>query len=297
VSGIVARMATGYIDVTGGRVWYETMGTGDQPPLLLLHGGPGATHQYLRPFAERIAELRPVVVYDQLGCGNSDQPDDPSLWTVDRFVAELDQVRAALGLDRCHMLGQSWGGWLAIEYFCRGTTGVAGLVLASTSASIPQFVAEAARLIDAMPEPARSTLIELGARGAYDDPAYGPAVMEFYKRHLYRNGPWPDAMLRTSEALETNQVYHTLNGPTEFDVTGPLRTWDRSADLGRIDVPTLITCGRYDEITPACAETIRAGVAGAELVIFEHSAHIAHLEELELYTATVDGFLRRVERD
>jgi proline-specific peptidase len=288
-------MSTGFIDVEGGRVWYETMGAGDQPPLLVLHGGPGATHLYMRPFAARMAERRPVVVYDQLGCGNSDQPDDPSLWTVDRFVTELDQVRDALGLGHCHMLGQSWGGWLSIEYMCRGRSGISGLVLASTSASTQQFMDEAAKLIEQLPEPARTTLIELGARGEYDDPAYVEAVDVFYKRHLYRNGPWPEEMVKTAEGLATNQVYLIMNGPTEFDIIGPLKTWDRTADLGRIQVPTLITCGRYDEITPACSETIQAGIPGSELVVFEHSGHIAHLEELPLYVDTADAFLRRVE--
>jgi proline-specific peptidase len=264
-------------------------------PLLVLHGGPGAASYYVEPLAEAIAEHRPTVVYDQLGCGRSDKPDDPSLWTVDRSVEELDQVRDALGLDRCHLLGQSWGGWLAIEYMCRGARGISGLVLASTSASISQFVAEARRLIEELPEPARTTLVELGARGDYDSPAYGEAVMEFYRRHLCRLDPWPKAMLKTTKELEGNQVYLTMNGPTEFDVIGLLRDWDRSADLHRIMAPTLVTCGRYDEITPACSETIRAGIAGARMVVFEHSAHCAHLEEPELYAEAVESFLREVD--
>ena len=243
-----------------------------------------------------MAALRPTVWYDQLGCGRSEKPDDPTLWTFDRAVAEVDQVRRALGLERCHLLGQSWGGWLAIEYACRGrSSGVVGLVLASTSASIAQFVADARRLIGELPEPARSTLIEFGARGAYDDPAYGDAVMAFYKRHLCRLDPWPEAMARSAQELDGNQVYLTMNGPTEFDVIGSLRTWDRTVDLDRISHPTLITCGRYDEITPACSETIREGVPGARLVVFEESAHCAHLEEPDLYVETVERFLREAE--
>ncbi len=204
-------------------------------------------------------------------------------------------MRAALGLDRLHVLGQSWGGWLSIEYMARGATGVVGLVLASTSASIPQFTAEAARLIDALPEPARTTLIELGAQGRYDDPAYGEAVMEFYTRHLCRLDPWPEAMVRSANELDGNQVYLTMNGPTEFDVIGTLRDWDRSADLGRITVPTLVTCGRHDEITPACSATIAAGVTGARMEVFEESAHCAHLEEGERYAEVVEAFLRAAE--
>jgi len=140
---------TGFVAVTGGNIWYRRLGEGPATPVLMLHGGPGAGHDYLEPLAERLAAHRPVVVYDQLGCGRSDAPDDPSLWTVDRSVEELDQVRNALGLERTHLFGQSWGGWLAIEYMCRRPEGIVALVLASTSASIPQFMAEARGLIEA----------------------------------------------------------------------------------------------------------------------------------------------------
>jgi proline-specific peptidase len=285
----------GSIEVTGGRVWYRRRGSGDRTPLLILHGGPGAASYYVEPLAERIAAHRPTIVYDQLGCGRSDKPDDMSLWTLDRSVAEVGQVRDALGLERCHLLGQSWGGWLSVDYMCRGREGVAGLVLASTSASLPQFVAEARRLVEGLPEPARTTLIELGDRGEYDRPEYATAVREFYDRHLCRLDPWPEALQRSSEELEGNQVYLTMNGPTEFDVIGSLRDWDRTSDLHRIAVSTLVTCGRYDEITPACSETLRDGIAGARMVVFEHSAHCAHLEEPELYAEVVEGFLTEVD--
>ncbi len=119
------RRTEGMIEVDGGRVWYARLGEGDAMPLLVLHGGPGAAHDYVAPFAERMGEHRPTLVYDQLGCGRSDHPDDPSLWTLDRACREVDQVRAALGLDECHLFGQSWGGWLSIEYLTRGSSGVA----------------------------------------------------------------------------------------------------------------------------------------------------------------------------
>jgi proline-specific peptidase len=285
----------GYVEVEGGRVWYRRLGEGDALPVLLLHGGPGAAHDYMLPLAERLSEHRPAIVYDQLGCGRADRPDDTSLWTVDRSVTEVDQVRAALGLEHCHLLGQSWGGWLAIDYMARGPVGVAGLVLASTSASIAQFVAGARRLIDALPEPHRTALQELGARGEYDHPDYRAAEQEFYRHHLCRMNPWPEALVRSSDQMEGNQVYLTMNGPTEFDVIGRLRTWDRTPDLGRIDVPTLVTCGRYDEITPACSETIAEGIPDARVVVFEESAHVAHLEEAEAYAGTVEEFLESVE--
>jgi proline-specific peptidase len=280
----------GFIDVTGGRVWYRQYGGGDQLPVLILHGGPGSASDYLQPLAERLSEHRPAIVYDQLGCGRADRSDDDSLWTVDRSVEELDQVRAALGLDRCHLLGHSWGGWLAIDYMSREPNGIQKLVLASTSASIPEFVAEARKLIDAMPEPYRTTIIELGAREEYDNPEYLAAVKEFYKLHLCRMDPWPDAM-RRGESTASTRPYQVMNGPTEFDVIGRLEYWDRSSDLHKIKVPTLITVGRYDEITPACAQTIHEGVRDSRVVLFENSAHTAHLEEGERYASVVEEFL------
>jgi proline-specific peptidase len=279
------------VEVTGGSVWTARLGPREGTPALLLHGGPGAASDYMHPLAERLADHRPVVVYDQLGCGRSDHPDDTSLWTVDRSVAEVDQVRAALGLERCHLLGQSWGGWLAIEYMARGTRGVERLVLASTSASIPEFMAGARGLIEDLPEPHRTVLIELGAKGEYDHSDYQAAVDVFYHRHLCRADPWPDALLRSSAQMDGNQVYLTMNGPTEFDVIGRLREWDRTADLGRIGVPTLVTCGRYDEITPSCSETITRGIPDARMHVFERSAHCAHLEEPDDYARILEAFL------
>jgi proline-specific peptidase len=285
----------GLLDLRDGRVWYrrEVASTADPEamPLLILHGGPGAASYYVEPLAEGLAEHRPTIVFDQLGCGRSDQPDDPSLWTLDRACAEVDDVRAALGLGHCHLLGQSWGGWLAIEYLCRGTSGVDRVVLASTSSSMPQFGAEARRLIGEMEPEHRDPLLRGLADGNHDDPAFVEASMEFYRRHVCRLDPWPEAFLRTAEELDGNQVYLTMNGPNEFTLTGTLRDWDRTPDLGRIDRPVLLTCGRFDEITPRCSETILAGIPDGRLRVFEASAHCAHLEEPEAYAEAVEAFL------
>ena len=281
----------GYLELPNGRVWWRREGAGDALPILLLHGGPGAASYYLEPFAERLAEHRPVIIFDQLGCGRSEQPDDPELWTLDRACQELDDVRAALGLEHCHLLGQSWGGWLAIEYLCRGTEGIERVVLASTSASMRQFGEESLRLIHALPPAICDTILELSEARLYDDPAFVAASMEFYARHVCRLDPWPEAMVLTADELDGNQVYLTMNGPNEFTLVGTLKDWDRQADLARITQRTLITCGRYDEITPACSATILDGIPDGQMVVFEESAHCAHLEERELYTATVEEFL------
>ena len=284
----------GRIPVNGGEVWYRVVGDGDAIPLLTLHGGPGAGHDYLESL-EALADERPVIFYDQLGCGLSDQPDDPSLWRIERFVREVDEVRDALQLGRVHLLGQSWGGWLAIEYMLSKPSGIVSLTLASTSSSTSQFVREANKLIDELPPDMRDAIRQGDREGIFDSPEYVRAMDEFYHRHVCRLDPWPDPMLRTGANLEGNQVYLTMNGPNEFTVIGNLTDWDRTDRLGEIQVPTLITVGRYDEIPPTCAETMRAGIPESEMRIFEHSGHCAHLEEAEAYMPVLRDFLQRVE--
>ena len=238
----------GKVEVEGHAVWYKRVGDG-ATPLLLLHGGPGAGHDYLEPL-EALATERTVVFYDQLGCGNSDRPSDTSLWRIERFVREVDTLRKALELEKVHLLGHSWGGWLAIEYELSQPKGIISLTLASTSASTRQFVSEAAKLKAALPGSTFEIMQRCEAAGDCENPEYEAAVMEFYKRHLCRLDPWPDFLLRSIGNLEQNPVYATMNGPNEFTVTGNLREWDRTDRLGEIEVPTLITVGRYDEIGP-----------------------------------------------
>ena len=284
-------MDEGYLTLKNGyRVFYRRLGDGGGTPLLLLHGGPGGGHDYLEPL-EALASDRPVVFYDQLGCGRSDQPDEPGLWTLDRFVGEVDEVRTALGLGAVSLLGQSWGGWLAIEYMLTQPAGVERLILASTSASIPQFSAETRRLRSELPADVAALLAHHEARGEFHHPEYEEAVEVFYQRHVCRLDPWPDCVMRTVKNLENNPVYETMNGPNEFTTIGNLKNWDRSARLGEIRVPTLVTVGRYDELTPVCAETLRAGIPDATLVVFEQSAHLAHVEEAERYLSVVNEFL------
>jgi len=284
------REEEGHIDVPGGQVWYKVVGSGESVPLLTLHGGPGGGHDYLEPL-NALASERPVVFFDQLGCGKSDTPDDVSLWRIDRFVDEVTAVRDALGLDRIHLLGHSWGGWLAIEYMLGAPSGVISLTLASTSASIPQFVYEAGKLISELPRE-MAEMRRLEAEGDFENPEFEAGMMEFYKRHLCRLDPWPDPIMRSLENLDGNIVYETMNGPTEFTVIGNMKDWNRIEKLSEIVAPTLITCGRYDELTPACSRTLRQGIMNSRMHVFERSAHMAHLEETESYLQILSEFLR-----
>jgi proline-specific peptidase len=284
----------GFVAVPGGNVWYRIAGGGPGVPLLILHGGPGAGHDYLEPLAA-LGDGRPVIFYDQLGCGKSDIPDDTSLWTVERFAQEVQAVRDALGVERVHLLGQSWGGWLAIEYMLGKPAGVLGLALANTSASAAGFEREARGLIAGLPNDIRETIERCETSGEVEDPAYQAATMAFYQKHVCRLPEWPEAITRTVANIAATPVYGQMWGASEFTMTGTLAGWDRSGRLGEIDAPTLVLAGRYDEAQPPLAEELRDGIPGAELVIFENSSHMPHWEEAERYQQVVRDFLRRTE--
>lgn len=283
----------GYLPVPGGMVWFRRAGNGSGVPLLVLHGGPGAASDYLNRLTE-LADDRPVILYDQLGGGRSEKPARP--WRMDRFVAEVGAVRRMLGCARVHLFGHSWGGWLAQEYLLTaGTVGVASVTLASTSASLAEQLAELERLRAALPEDLTDTLRRYEASGELDHPDYRAAVLDFYQRHLCRLPDWPRELTDVVVAMADSPVYRELLGENELVVNGALRDWNRAADLPRITVPALVTVGRYDEITPRCAETLAAGLPDARLVVFENSAHMPHLEEPAAYLGALRQFLRATD--
>jgi len=218
------------------------------------------------------------------------------MWTVELYVEEVDVIRDTLGLDGVHVLGQSWGGQLALEYAITKPSGLVSLILADSLADMSQWVSEVNRLRAQLPQKIQETLSKHEAEGTTDDPAYEEATMEFYRRHVCRLAEWPEVVNRAFENLmKYPQVYNTMWGPNEFNVTGTLRDWSVVDRLGEIGVPTLILSGRYDESTPAINETIHEGITGSEWVIFENSAHFPHLEEPEKYLAVLNDFLNRVE--
>jgi L-proline amide hydrolase len=289
----------GFVPFRGYRTWYRIAGDlANAPagtfPLLLLHGGPGACHDYLESLQPFAATGRPVIFYDQLGCGNSDRPDDPSLWTIDLFLDELRTVRKALGLNRTHLLGQSWGGMLGIEYALTQPEGVVSLTLASSPISMPLWVDEANRLREDLPPAVQATLLAHEAAGTTSDPAYEEAMAVFYAHHVCRVVPNPDSVANSWAKLG-RQVYETMNGPSEFHVIGTLKEWDIRDRLPEIAIPTLITSGRYDECTPMQAEITNSAIPGSEWVLFEESSHMPHVEEPERYMEVLDDFLGRVE--
>ena len=291
----------GFIPFHGFKTWFRIVGDHEEQgklPLLCLHGGPGMAHDYLEPL-EAIAETgRRVIFYDQLGCGNSDHPHDPTLWEIELFVEEVDTIRTALGLEVSHLLGQSWGGFLAQEYMLTKPRGVSSLILANSAASTERWLAEANLLRAKLPVEVQQTLKEHEDAGTTDDPVYAAATDVYYRRHLCRMNPWPDCLLRTLDQLAQDpEVYNVMWGPTEFYCTGRLQDWNIEDRLGEIACPTLILSGEYDESTPAINQVLHQGIRDSEWVLLDGCSHTPHLEDTEKYLRILTHFLTRVEEE
>lgn len=291
-ASVIAPSREGYTQTARGKIWWKIEGSSSRTPLLLLHGGPGAGHNYLEPLA-RLADQRPVIFYDQLGCGRSDKPDAADLWHIDHFVQEIDLLRTDLGLDRVILYGHSWGGWLALEYLARhgNQAKVDALVLAGTSASARQFADGAAQLLAAMPGGLDARRRELEAAGKTDTLEYQDIVQAFLDAHVYHDTPPSPHFAKTIENISTSKTYAPMNGPNEFTMTGTLRDWNRESALAAIDIPTLVLTGELDEVTLDCHLTLQRGIRNAHLVVMPHARHLAMLEQPESYNWILRGFL------
>jgi L-proline amide hydrolase len=268
--------------------------------VVICHGGPGATHDYVAPIASDLAGPgRACVLYDQLGNGRSDHlPDaDPAFWTVELFERELAAMVEHLGIaGRYHVLGQSWGGMLALLHALERPPGLVSVVAADSPASIDAFVAGCNELLEGFPPKVVSTIREGERSGETSTPEFQAAVMEFYKRHVCRLEPWPDEVLRSFAAMESDPtVYGTMNGPTEFTVVGTIAGFDITDRLVEIEVPVLLVSGAHDEVRPDVVASMHERLRDSEWVLFEESSHMPHLEEPERFLAVVSDFLARTE--
>jgi L-proline amide hydrolase len=291
------------LDGETAETWYRVDGElrpGDEDapaPLVVLHGGPGATHDYLLSLTDLARDGRAVVFYDQVGNGRSTHYPErgADFWTVELFVRELHNLAEGLGISgRHHVLGSSWGGFLGQEYALSHPRGLRSLVLADTAASFPDFVAAANGLRAELPPDVEATLRRHESAGTTDDPEYEEACTVFYQRHLCRVDPWPPEVVEAFTWIERDPtVYHTMNGPSEFHVIGSIKDWQVKDRLGEIDVPTLLVSGRYDEATPALQETLQAGIPDCEWELFAESSHMPHYEERERYMQVVGDWLAR----
>lgn len=287
----------GTVAVRDGETWYRVTGELDGPlaPLVVVHGGPGATHDYLESLAGLAATGRAVVHYDQIGNGRSSHFTDrgSEFYTVELFKEELATLLAHLGIDGSyHLLGQSWGGMLGAEHAVERPAGLRSLVISNSPASMALWIAEAARLRRSLPDDVRAALDRHEADGTTTDPEYVAATDAFYAQHVCRVQPRPPEVMRSFAAIEDDPtVYHLMNGPTEFYCVGSLRDWSIEDRVGAIEAPTLLVSGRFDEATPATVQPFFDGIDDVRWEVLEASSHMPFVEEPERYVEIVAGFL------
>lgn len=294
---MLETITEGYSPFQGYRTWYRLTGNrhSTKTPLVVVHGGPGCTHDYVLSYADLAGDDRLVVHYDQIGNGRSSHLPDapPDFWNVELFLGELDALLGHLGItSRYNLLGQSWGGMLGSEHAVRRPVGLNALVIANSPASMPLWREGCLQLRDALPPVHRDALIRHEERGEYTHPDYLEATKIFYERHVCRHLPWPDEVKTTFAWIDKDPtVYHTMNGPTEFQVIGSLRDWQVIDQLHLVSAPTLVLSGKYDEATPLAVTPFAERIPGARWVVLEQSSHMPHIEERPLCMRIVGEFL------
>lgn len=282
-------------------VWTKRVGNNPTIKLLLLHGGPAMTHEYFESFDSYLPGAGvEYYYYDQLGSYYSDQPDDPSLWEIPRFVDEVEQVRVALGLtrDNFYLLGHSWGGILAIEYALAHQQNIKGLIVSNMMSSIPAYNEYAQKVL--MPKMDQAVLAEIQkieAAKDYQNPRYFELLMpHHYALHILRMPPaeWPDPVNRALKHLN-QKIYIPMQGPSELGASGKLVDWDRTADLGKIEVPTLVIGAQHDTMDPAFMEKMSHAFKKGRYLYLPDGSHMSMYDDQERYMRGVLQFLRDVD--
>ena len=278
------------VAVDGFEVVTYSYGSGENI-LFLLNGGPGLPCDYLRdPHIFLAGEGYRVVAFDQLGCGNSDRPDDSSLWNIARYVEEVETVRKALNLEKVHLLGQSWGGWLSIEYALTYPDAIQSLVLANTCGDLPHLTTELNRMRDALGSETVAMMLHHESMGTIDHPEYQAAITILNYRHVCRLKEWPSSLLASVNDWNMGP-YGTMQGPNEFLYIGNLKNWNRIPDMPKLKMPTLIITGTHDEIGPACALRMHSALQNSKVIVFPNSSHVPFYEEPDHYFSALRYFL------
>jgi proline iminopeptidase len=281
------------------RVWTKRFGNSEKVKVLLLHGGPAMTHEYFECFESFLPqEGFEFYEYDQLGSYYSDQPTDSSLWTTERFVEEVEQVRRAIGADQRNfvVLGHSWGGILAIEYALKYQQHLKGLIVSNMMASCPEYGRYANVLAKGMDPAVVSEIRALEAKGQYNNPRYEELLIpHFYSKHVCRLPEWPDPVMRALK--HTNKsIYVLMQGPSEFGISGRLANWDRKGDLHRITVPTLMIGGQYDTMDPKAMEAQSKLVKKGSYLHCPEGSHLSMWDDQQVYMRGVVGWLKQLDQ-
>ncbi|RLL43675.1 alpha/beta fold hydrolase [Oceanobacillus piezotolerans] len=283
----------GFLEVTGGKVWYQKHeGIHNNIPVIILHGGPGSSHYSLQGLKE-LAVDRPVIFYDQLGCGKSERPADRKLWKIDRFVEELNQIVKGLELEEFHLLGHSWGTTLAAAYALKHPLGIKSIIFSSPCLSAPLWAKDQMKNREQLPIDVQIAL-KTGERfGTTETDEYKKATEVFNKHFVCRLDKLP-AFLKDGAKYKNREIYNLMWGPSEFYVTGNLKDYDCTGELKNITVPTLFTCGRYDEATPESTEYYSTLTTNSKFHVFENSAHMPYIEEADAYMNVMKDFLSTI---
>ena len=282
------------------KVWTKTIGHHPTIKVLLLHGGPGSTHEYWE-CAESFFPREGIefILYDQLGSHYSDQPMDSSLWTNERFVEEVEQVRQALQLDEnnFYLVGHSWGGILAMDYALKYQQHIKGLIISNMMSDCVAYDRYAADVLSKQMDPiVLDSIILLESQGKYSDPRYmGLLLPHFYKKHLCRLDEWPDPVNRNF-AHTNSQVYVLMQGPSEFGISGRLENWDRSKELKNINVPTLVIGATHDTMDPEHMKWMSTQFPNGRFLLCPNGSHMAMWDDQEVYFKGLISFLKEVDK-
>lgn len=287
---------SGKIAVTGGEIFYKKMSpltTNNSAPLVVIHGGPAVPHGYLSILGN-LATTRPIIFYDQLGCGLSDKPKDDSLWQVPRFVEELHSLSQALNAPQMHLFGHSWGAAVAQEYALKFPQRVNSLTLASPLICAKKTVADTYRLLNQLPEKTKEIILAAEKKQDFETAEYKEARGIYVKQFLFR-GTLPDILLRSLQ--ETNMhIQEVMWGRSIRLLSGVLLNYDRSKELKNLKMPTLITCGSYDFPQPDSLIEYAQGMPNFLVKVFSKSSHMPHLEEEKSYLNELENFLDCVDK-
>mgnify|MGYP001187023675 FL=1 len=280
------------VNVDGHNVKVYEFGTGEET-LLCLNGGPGLPCDYVRDCHSWISDKGfKVIAYDQLGCGQSDKPKNKELWNVKRYANELNTIIKTLNLKNIHLLGQSWGTILGMEYAVTYPNIVKSLIMDNGVADVPHLISELNRLREALGSETVKMMLRHEAEGTLDHPEYQAAITILNYRHVCRLDEWPESIHASLNDWNMD-VYGTMQGPNEFTFTGNYSTWSRLKDINKVDVPVLVTCGMHDELTPACSMLMHNQFPNSEIKVFKNSSHMPFYEEPEEYFKLLLDFLNR----
>lgn len=283
----------GMLEVSGGKIWYEVKGSGSKTPILLLHGGPGYPSHYLNPLKE-LAKERPVIMFDQLGSGRSERITDTSLMTIDAHIEQIQKLLDHLGINEFYLYGHSWGTMLATDFYLKDSEGVKAMILASPCLSVKHWEADADTLIATLPDSIALILNNEIAGVEQDSIKLSQAITMYYDQFLLRKQPVPQEVDSADLSFGENVYYH-MWGTSEFFATGTLKNYDRTADLQKINVPTLYTTGEFDEARPTTVKYYQSLTPNAEFVLIPEAAHLTMQDNPVSNLEAISSFLRKLE--